>query len=346
MVEHARFVHIVDDALPLDPPPPGEGPVLLHCLAGFLDAGNAGALAASHLLAGGTGRVVASFDVDALYDYRARRPALTFAQDHYEGYEAPRLVVRHLTDAADRSYLLLHGPEPDTYWEAFCSAVLAVVRAFGVQAVVGLGSVPMAVPHTRPTMLTQHATRADLLTQANVWSGNIRVPSSAQAVLEVRLGEAGQDAMGFVAHIPHYVAQFDYPHAATTLLEAVSSATGLTWDLDDLRSAGARKTGEITAQIEDSAEVREVVANLEQQYDALHGGTRPNLLAEDGPLPTGDELGTQFEQFLAGLNEPGPPRQAAPERTVSSADPDDGPVPDEDPPSGDPGPDPDDDPRD
>lgn len=302
MADVSRFVHIVDDAQPAGPDEGAAGPVLVHSLDGFLDAGNAGAIAVRQMLAVDGGRVVASFAVDEFHDYRARRPALTFAQDHYEAYDAPRLVVRRLVDSAGTAYLLLHGPEPDMQWEGFAAAVRRVVEHFGVRRVVALGSVPMAVPHTRPVKLTQHATGAHLMTQTNMWTGDIRVPSSAQALLEIRLGEWGHDAMGYVAHIPHYVAQFDYPHAAVALLEAVGAACGLSWELDGLREEAARKAGEIAGQIADSEEVREVVRGLEEQYDAFERASTGSLLAEEKELPTGDELGTQFEAFLAGLN--------------------------------------------
>jgi predicted ATP-grasp superfamily ATP-dependent carboligase len=288
------FVHIVDDvpALHAD-----RGPVLVYALEGFLDAGNAGALAVRHLLDADSGKVVASFEIDAFYDYRARRPPMTFVEHHYESYETPRLVVRLLHDGNGTPYLLMHGPEPDTHWEAFAAAVRRVVEHFEVRLSVSLGSVPMAVPHTRPVMLTNHATRSDLLVQENAWRARIRIPSSAQALLELRLGEWGHDAMGFVAHIPHYVAQLDYPAAAAALLESVQTAGGLTWDLEPVRAAGDLKLAEIGGQIEDSDEVREVVRGLEQQYDAI---SRP--LAED--LPSGEEIGAEFERFLAGLDRP------------------------------------------
>ena len=47
----------------------------------------------------------------------------------------------------------------------------------------------------------------------------------------------------------------------------------------------------------------EVVQALEQQYDAFHTGSA-SLLADDQPLPSGEELGEQFEQFLARLEDP------------------------------------------
>jgi PAC2 family protein len=305
MTEPARYVHIVDDVPELDDLE--QGPVLIHSLDGFLDAGNAAAIATRALLDQSTGRVVASFDIDAFYDYRARRPPMTFSESRYEEYEPPRLVVRLNRDSLGTPYLLMHGPEPDTHWEAFALAVRAVVEKLRVRLTVSMGAVPMAVPHTRPVMLTNHATRADLLLHENIWKGQIRVPASAQSLLELRLGGWGHPAMGFVAHIPHYVAQFDYPSAAATMLESVEVVTGLQWDLAGIEAAGEAKMVEIAAQIDDSEEVRDVVLGLEQQYDAFHrpddeGDALP--LAEERDLPTGEELGAEFERFLAGLDRP------------------------------------------
>ncbi len=301
-----RLVHIVDEVPELVGPE--GGPVLVVALDGFLDAGNASALAVAHM--GGsvsagdvTGRVVASFEVDELHDYRARRPALTFHENHYTDYEAPRLNVRLLRDAQDNPYLLLNGPEPDIRWEAFCRAVREVVEAFGVRLVVSMGSVPMAVPHTRPVQLTNHATSEDLLILGTVFSGEIRVPASAQALLEIRLGEWGHAATGFVAHIPHYLAQYDYPLAAMALLSSIEDVTGLQWTHAALEQAAEARAAEIVVQISDSEEVRNVVSGLEQQYDAFEAGRGGSLLAADEDLPTGEEIGEQFEQFLAGLDE-------------------------------------------
>ncbi|MCW2784302.1 MAG: hypothetical protein JWP74_819 [Marmoricola sp.] len=307
----ARFVHIVDDVPELEGL--SDGPVMVTILDGFLDAGNASALAADHLLESSSSRVVASFEVDEFYDYRARRPPMTFLEDHYAEYDAPRLVVRLLHDLNNAPFLLLSGPEPDMRWEGFADAVRKVVEHFEVRLTVSLGSVPMAVPHTRPIQLTNHATSKRLLISSNVWAGEIRIPSSAQSLLELRLGEWGHDATGFVAHIPHYVAQFGYPEAAAAMLTQVGAVTGLTWDTSELDTAAEERRTEIGSQVADSDEVRAVVHGLEQQYDAFHLGG-PNLLddagdplggalSSEGELPTGDELGAQFEEFLAGLDQ-------------------------------------------
>lgn len=298
-----RLVHIVDDVPELDDRP---ALTMVVVLDGFLDAGNASSRAAQHLVDLSESRVVATFDVDELHDYRARRPPMSFVRDHYASYDAPRLVVRLLGDAGGTPYLLLHGPEPDTRWEAFCLAVREVVERFGVTRVVGMGSVPMAVPHTRPIAITHHANRPELLTGESPWRGELRIPSSAQALLEVRLGEWGHDALGFVAHVPHYLAQLDYPRAAAALLEQVELAGRLTIDLSGLRAEAEDTEAEVARYLDANEEVAEVVEALERQYDAFERAeeTGSSLLAQEQRIPTGDELGKEFERFLAGLDGP------------------------------------------
>ena len=309
MTSDARLVHIVNEVSQLDDV---SALSMVVALEGFLDAGNAAAIGARHLVAQSDtgadrgGPVVATFDVDLLHDYRARRPPMSFVRDHYEAYDAPRLVVRLLRDTGGAPYLLLTGPEPDVRWEAFCVAVREVVERFGVTRVVSMGSVPMAVPHTRPIAVTHHANNPGLLTGANRWRGELRIPSSAQALLEVRLGEWGHDALGYVAHVPHYLAQLDYPQASVALLGQVEVGARLTVDLTELRSAAEHRESEVARYLSGNEEVVEVVRALESQYDAFaraeeEGG---NLLAADEPLPTGEEIGRQFEQFLAGLERP------------------------------------------
>src|SRR3954451_7945994 len=296
-----RLVHIVDDVPELDD---ASALTMVLVLDGFLDAGNAAARAAQHLTDLSDGPVVATFDVDQFHDYRARRPPMSFVRDHYTGYDAPRLVVRLLHDTGGTPYLLLQGPEPDNRWEAFCRAVREVVERLGVTRVVGIGSVPMAVPHTRPIALTPHANDPELLTSESPWRGELRIPSSAQALLELRLGEWGHEAMGFVAHVPHYLAQMDYPLAAAVLLEQVEIAGRLTIDLSGLRAEADDTEAEIATYLNANQEVADVVAALERQYDAFERAEEDgaSLLASDEPLPTGEEIGRQFEQFLAGLD--------------------------------------------
>jgi predicted ATP-grasp superfamily ATP-dependent carboligase len=286
----------------VEPPDDLVDPVLVHALDGFVDAGAAVRLARAHLLAASPDRtVLARFDVDQLFDYRARRPPMVFVRDHWESYAAPSLELHVLRDDAGVPYLLLAGPEPDVQWERFSAAVEGLVRALGVRLTVGLEAIPMGVPHTRPAGVTAHASSPDLVTGYDPWVATVQVPGAATNLLELRLGEAGHDAMGFAAHVPHYLSQVDYPAAAVSLLEAVSRASGLRLPTTTLVEAATRTRAEVDAQIAESDEVQAVVQALESQYDAYVGGRdRGDLLADDSiQLPSADELGAELERFLA-----------------------------------------------
>lgn len=284
-------------------------PVLIQALNGFVDAGAASRLAREHLLKSLPGRVVATFDIDALLDYRSRRPVMLFVEDHWESYEEPTLAVHVLHDSSNTPFLLLFGPEPDLLWERFTAAAIGLIDRLGVRLTVGFNSIPMAVPHTRPTGITAHATRRELITGYEPWLRRVQVPGSAGHLLEYRLGQGGRDAIGFAVHVPHYLAQSEYPAAAERLLTAASKATGLLLPTEDLRAAAEVAKAEIDQQIAQADEAASVVRSLEQQYDAfVRGQEGVNLLGEQtGPLPTADELGAELERFLAEQTRPTDP---------------------------------------
>jgi PAC2 family protein len=277
-----------------------DGPVLIQALTGFVDAGSAIQLSREHLLEHLDGEVIATFDLDQLLDYRSRRPPMIFVEDHWESYEQPSLALHLLHDQLGTPFLLLAGPEPDLQWERFIAAVTSLLERLGVSLTVGLNAIPMAVPHTRPVSVTAHATDQRLLGDRESWLQRVQVPASVGNLLEFRLGESGHDAMGYAAHVPHYLAQATYPAAAELLLDSVSASTGLALPTGRLREAAGLVREEVDKQVADDEQATRLVAALEQQYDAFVRGREDNLLADrTGPLPTAEELGAELERFLA-----------------------------------------------
>ncbi len=286
--------------------PPMQDPVLVHSLSGFMDAGHSGSCVAAHLLANLEHEVIVRFDVDLLLDYRARRPELRFVEDHFEGYATPELALRVLRDATGVPFLLLTGPEPDVMWERFVAAVAGLVERLGVRLTVGVHGIPMAVPHTRPLGVTMHGTRKELVTVVNPWRGEIRVPSSVASLLEIRLGERGHDAMAVVAHVPHYLSEAEYPDASIALLRSVEAATGLELPAGNLTAAAEQTRTLIQQQVQQSEEVGRVVQALESQYDTFTSAEGRGLLAYSATMPSADEIGAEFERFLADLDDDSP----------------------------------------
>ena len=274
--------------------------VLLVLLGGFVDAGQTQRLLTDHVLAALPHTLVASFDVDQLMDYRGRRPAMTFDSDRWSSYADPTLLLYRVTDADGVPFLVLYGPEPDYQWERVIEAVQQLHRMLGVTLTVSIHGIPMAVPHTRPIGRTAHASAPKLIGEHESLFGAVQVPGSVTALLELRLGESGHDALGFAIHVPHYLAQAQFGDAAVVGLESFVAATGLNIPADDLVATAGLNRAEILQEIAGSEEVTQVVEALERQYDAyIQGREKPGLLATDvRDLPTADEIGAEFEEFL------------------------------------------------
>jgi len=283
-----------------DDVPALDSPVLIQALTGFVDAGSAIQLSREHLLEQLDGEVLATFDIDQLLDYRSRRPSMIFVEDHWESYEEPNLALHLLRDEVGTPFLLLAGPEPDLQWERFIAAITGLIERLGVRMTVGLNAIPMAVPHTRPVSVTAHATDQRLLGDRESWLQRVQVPASVGNLLELRLGKSGHDAMGYAAHVPHYLAQTTYPAAAELLLDSVAASAGLVIPTALLHEAAGLVREEVDKQVAEDEQASRLVVSLEQQYDAFLRGRQGNLLADaNGPLPTAEELGAELERFLA-----------------------------------------------
>jgi len=86
------------------------------------------------------------------------------------------------------------------------------------------------------------------------------------------------------------------------------AATGLDLPADDLVAQAGLNRAEIAREVEGSEEVSQVIAALERQYDTFsEGRQKPSLLATDvSELPSAEEIGAEFEQFLRDVSDEGP----------------------------------------
>jgi predicted ATP-grasp superfamily ATP-dependent carboligase len=268
-------------------------PVLIHQLDGFVDAGQAGRLLSAHLLEHLDHEVLAEFDHDQLHDYRSRRPAMVFDTDRWKSYADLHLQLHRVVDEQGEVFLLFSGPEPDVQWERLSAALVGLIEQLGVRLTVSVHGIPMAVPHTRPVTLTAHATDSTLVQGYRSWIDRVEVPASFTGLLEFRLGQLDRKAMGFAAHVPHYLAQAAFPEAALTLTRSLNQATGLAIPLEPLEKASAKNLADIAGEMASSTEVQELVGTLEQQYDAMRAEQQSD------PVPSAEEIAAEFEKFLA-----------------------------------------------
>jgi hypothetical protein len=260
-----------------------ESPVVVVALDGWVDAGSA-ATAAADVLARGS-RVVATFDADAVFDYRARRPTLEILDGRPKSLEWPELTLR-AARIAERDILILTGPEPDYRWHELASDLVELARRFGVAEWISLGAIPAAVPHTRPVPILGTTSRGGKL-QGDVKAGPegmLRVPAAAISVFDIAVSKAGIPAVGYFAQIPHYVSG-TYPQASIDLLYALGRHLGTELDTGQLPEESRLMRIRLDAAAAREDTTKAYVERLES-------------LVDESRLPSGDELISEIERFL------------------------------------------------
>jgi proteasome assembly chaperone (PAC2) family protein len=276
-----------------------ESRILIHGISGFLDAGNAVRIAVEHILASTEHRLLASFDIDLLFDYRGRRPRMSYLTDHFDDIELPYLNLVECVDENGNTFLLLHGSEPDLGWMTVVDEITSMVEDLNVELTVGIQAVPFPSPHTRPVPVTAHATDLELIAGRQPWVGDMEIPASFSGFLELQLGREGNRAVGYAAHVPHYLANIDYPRAALSLIVEMMAISGIEISQDDLRELADTSDQELNEQIAESPENQAVVSALEESFDALVA-ERGGITQAD--MVSGDVIAAQVEQFLADMD--------------------------------------------
>lgn len=280
---------------------------MLVALQGYADAGQAVSSASSHLLAALDHSPVASFKVDELIDYRSRRPGVTIDNSKVVDSDDVRLDLHLVKDTQGRPFLLLSGLEPDLKWGAFSDAVVDLARRGQVGMVASLYSAPMTVPHTRPLVISAHASDSSLIQEFHTWDSRMIVPGAAALETEKKLNRHGFETIGLTAHVPHYIAASDYPEATLRLLKAFADVADRDLPLKALEKELERVQHQLQDQVEDSQEIATVVSALEHQYDAemerMRRKRENNLLKPGQDIPTGEELGAEFEAFLQNMSD-------------------------------------------
>ncbi|MBA3627795.1 MAG: PAC2 family protein, partial [Chloroflexi bacterium] len=104
-------------------------PIAVVAFDGWVDAGSAATAAAARLAEGSD--VIATFQGDLLFDYRARRPTLEIVDGRPSLLSWPELTMRRAR-IAERDLLIVAGPEPDYRWRELATDMVDLAGRLGV----------------------------------------------------------------------------------------------------------------------------------------------------------------------------------------------------------------------
>ncbi len=266
-----------------DPPPVLHEPIVVAAFDGWVDAGSAATAVMAVL--GADAPVVARFDPDELFDYRARRPTVEIRDGRLASLEWPELTLR-ASRFGGRDILIFTGAEPDDRWRRLAGDTVELLARLDVREWVSLGAIPAAVAHTRSVPILGTASRPGLL-RGGVSAGPtglLKVPSAVLSMLEMAVAEAGVPAVGYFAQIPHYVTG-PYALAALELVKILEQHLDLSLPRGDLVEESRQLRLRLDAATAADESTRAYVERLES-------------MADESRQPAGDDLIADIERFL------------------------------------------------
>ena len=184
-------------AKPGAPGDPGDliAPTMVGAFDGWVDAGSAATTALDHLVEDAP--VVVTFDADALFDYRARRPTLHIVDGRLDELTWPSSPSGAYV-LSERDLPVLAGPEPDDRWQAFRRRGRRDRPPPGCRRMGQPWSDPGGRAHTRSVPILGTTSEAGRL-RGDVRpgpAGLLTVPAATVSVLEMAMAEGGIPAVG------------------------------------------------------------------------------------------------------------------------------------------------------
>lgn len=240
-------------------------------------------------------------DADQVLDYGALRPGIGFERDHFTGYRTPTIDLHHVSDARGENFLLLAGPEPSLQWERMVGMVDYLIDQFDITKTVLMHGVPAPAPHTRPIHVSRYAGGPDIVPSHEAIPMVFEMGATFTSLLSLRLSERSHDITGLVAHVPHYLATGDVPEAVLALLDKLATHAQLEVPSGGLPGAAELFRARVDAEVMESEEAQHMVAEFERQYD--HYMAQRSLPQAEAEVPSAEEIGAAFEDYLRGLDE-------------------------------------------
>ena len=255
-------------------------PALIVSFQDWVDAGAAGTTAAARIAEGG--EVVATFDPDAIFDYRSHRPVLDIVDGVPKQFAWPQLTLTRRR-LPERDLFVLTGSEPDYRWREFAENILELALRVGIIEHVSLGAIPAAIPHTVPTPVMMTSSRDELVEGMSSVQGLLRVPAAAVSLVEWTMAENAIPATGFWAQVPHYASP--YAGAAIALIRKVESHLTVTIGAGSLEEEDARQRAVLQEMIDANPESQAYLERLQ-------------TLAGEQQIPSTENIAEEVERFL------------------------------------------------
>lgn len=269
--------------------PPLDRPVMLVALNGWFDAARAATSALDWLVQTRRCVTVASIEPDPFFDFTQERPHVEIDEDDERHIRWPEnhIVAVH-GDEHGRDLVVLSGVEPHLHWTTFVECIIRCARESGCSAVVTVGAMLDATPHTRTPVVTGSTTTSALAAKLGLSRPQYEGPTGVVGVLHERLEHHRIPAVSLRVGVPHYLSSSEHPKSSAALLRRLELVLGVSTRHANLYEEIQRWSELHEAAVEEDEQTQMYVQMLETEYDRR----------QDTVIPSADDLGDAFEQFL------------------------------------------------
>ena len=282
-----------------EPLPELQDPHVIAVLRPWINVGRVGTLALSrleqHFGAKDLGQLARP---GAFYDFTRYRPRTRFVNGK-RILNIPNTFLKYAQREDGHDLLFLHMREPHYLGEDYSESIIEVLKHFGARRYCLIGGMYDVVPHTRSLLVSGSATSPEpesQLQELGVRSSRYEGPTTITYMVTQETEKLGIQNMTLIARLPQYV-QLEEDHAGTArLIELLGTFYPLPPDLADTEK-GRRQYQELTAAVEQNPEVKQVLSQLEAQYDAQESTAETTSTSVDVPLSP------ELENFLRGLEQ-------------------------------------------
>ena len=274
---------------------------LVAAFAGWPDAAQASTNAVRFLARLTEATVYAEIDPDTFFVLTEVRPHTFVDKSGRRGMSWPESEFSYSDPGRrDPRLLLFLGTEPNLRWRSYTEILLSEAERFGVEAIVTLGALMDAVPHSRETKITGVATTegyVERLGELGILESGYEGPAGIHTALMDACAGRSIPYVSLWGHSPHYVTTSPNPKATHALLSGLRDVIDPTMLLDDelseLRQGGVVWETEVDRAISGEKDVAQYVKMLERRYDRQAPAGR-----REEAMPSPEAMVAELEDFL------------------------------------------------
>ncbi len=285
--------------LTIEEEPDLHNPTMIVAFRGWPDAGEVASGSMRYLLRKLRARKFASIDPEEFYNFTEVRPHTTLVQPWQRELRWPSNDFHYVRPEHGPHLVLFLGREPNLRWRTYCNTVLTLAERCGVQRLISLGGTFDQVTHTGEPRVSGTAMEPGLrraLEELRIRSSSYEGPTSIHSALQEACRQRGLPAGSLWGHAPHYLQAAPNVKVCYGLLRKLAALLDLRIDLEEIRGAAKALELRVERLLEDNAELREYVRQLE-------AGQEPSVEPEpieDTPaeMPSPEAVVRELEEFL------------------------------------------------